>query len=451
VATATRPRRKAVRRPRPAAPAPIMRPTTAAPRRASGGAGSAPVTTFAPTTRVGGGGGGAPKRTTGAGAPKSKAGATPATVTVADWCSAVLHSAGIVPTRNAVAIMAAWCQKEGGMVHNGYRWNLLNTSQKSGCYSLPGPFPSFCTFHDGVRATAQTLSYGLYSGVRAALRSGDINRFASAIQAVPWCVSNGVPCPGYGDAIRSIYPATAYQHINLGPPGSKTSVPKVHGSGSSSPAGVGTQAQPASFASGLCHALTSGIPGIPGSGSLGGLVCPGSSPTGYCPGVTLGILHTCIPLTAYLQIAGGVVGLIAGGVLLTVGFGLSSDRVGKAVAAVPGGTAIRAALRSGASRERGAPSEAATRRAPVRPDVDAERESERRARLESAASSRTTRAKLESERVKTARARTSAARARARTARAAPPRATPAREPTRAEVLQMIRSGKARAVKRGGE
>lgn len=121
----------------------------------------------------------------------------PETFGQALFAMGVLAELGIPPTHGAVAGFVGWEKAEGGNWHNTAKRNPLNTRER-----MPGDtlsangFPAYKSWADGVTATARTLKQSNMAGIRAALRTGDQRKIATAIGASPWGTHDLGPITG---------------------------------------------------------------------------------------------------------------------------------------------------------------------------------------------------------------------------------------------------------------
>lgn len=115
-----------------------------------------------------------PTATPGAGAPDT-----------GNFASDLLTGLGVPVTPENLRVIDAWMRAEGGASHN----NPLNTTQ-----GAPGAsdfnsvgVKTYTSYQQGLQATIQTLTNGLYSNILDALRSGtSAKAVADAIAASPW-------------------------------------------------------------------------------------------------------------------------------------------------------------------------------------------------------------------------------------------------------------------------
>lgn len=97
------------------------------------------------------------------------------------------------PSQAIVDFMIEWTIAEdagpGALVRN----NPLNTTQTSGAVTqtINGDgVRGYASYEDGLAATLQTLSYGYYIGIVAALRANDPDAARQALWASPWAASH---------------------------------------------------------------------------------------------------------------------------------------------------------------------------------------------------------------------------------------------------------------------
>jgi hypothetical protein len=108
------------------------------------------------------------------------------------FATALLHRLGIKPNSNNVRALVGWQKAEGGHWNNDAKFNPLNTTQPepgAGNTGTQGNIKVYRSWHQGIEATAKTLTNGKYSGILHALRSGGANDVASAIGNSPWGTS----------------------------------------------------------------------------------------------------------------------------------------------------------------------------------------------------------------------------------------------------------------------
>lgn len=105
------------------------------------------------------------------------------------WAAALLSSGGWPQSGCNLAAVTGWEAAEGGNWGNSARFNPLDTTQaEPGSWSINSvnvmAYPSWA---GGFTATLSTLRNGRYSGILAALQSGDdAQAVADAVAASPW-------------------------------------------------------------------------------------------------------------------------------------------------------------------------------------------------------------------------------------------------------------------------
>lgn len=95
--------------------------------------------------------------------------------TPADFAAALLPALGAPVTAANVSSIVAWEQIEGGNWHNSAAFNPLNTTQPEPGYSQTGTQGNIGVYLDwaqGIKATVDTLTNGLYNDILAALQAG---------------------------------------------------------------------------------------------------------------------------------------------------------------------------------------------------------------------------------------------------------------------------------------
>lgn len=113
--------------------------------------------------------------------------------TPSSWAAALLARLGLPTTSANVTAITAWENAEGGNWHNSDQYNPLNTTQ-----SAPGAVAtnsagvkSYQSWDQGLTATVQTLTNGMYGGILAALGRGDsADAVVSAVVKSPWGTKN---------------------------------------------------------------------------------------------------------------------------------------------------------------------------------------------------------------------------------------------------------------------
>lgn len=109
--------------------------------------------------------------------------------TPATWARALLARLGVPVTDANVQAITAWENAEGGAWHNPDQYNPLNTTQGApGAVSTNAAgVKSYTSWDQGLTATVQTLSNGLYAGILSALGSGkSADAVVSAVVRSPW-------------------------------------------------------------------------------------------------------------------------------------------------------------------------------------------------------------------------------------------------------------------------
>lgn len=105
------------------------------------------------------------------------------------WARALLARLGAPTTSANVSAVTAWEAAEGGHWHNSDRYNPLNTTQpEPGAVSTNNVgVKAYTSWDQGLTATVQTLTNGLYGGILSALSSGqDADQVVSAVVKSPW-------------------------------------------------------------------------------------------------------------------------------------------------------------------------------------------------------------------------------------------------------------------------
>jgi hypothetical protein len=113
--------------------------------------------------------------------------------TPTSWAAALLARLGLPTTSANVTAITAWETAEGGNWHNSDRYNPLNTTQ-----SAPGAVATnsagvkaYQSWDQGLTATVQTLTNGMYGGILTALGRGDsADAVVSAVVKSPWGTKN---------------------------------------------------------------------------------------------------------------------------------------------------------------------------------------------------------------------------------------------------------------------
>lgn len=96
---------------------------------------------------------------------------SPSDQTRADWSHAILAAMGMPQTTENIDSMVCWMTAEGAGGQNNPLNTTLATSGVVGAVNSVG-VKNYATPADGVRATAETLAFGSYAPIRAALLSG---------------------------------------------------------------------------------------------------------------------------------------------------------------------------------------------------------------------------------------------------------------------------------------
>jgi hypothetical protein len=137
--------------------------------------------------------------------------------TPASWAAALLAKLGLPTTSPNLTAITAWENAEGGNWHNSDAYNPLNTTQ-----SAPGAVATnsagvkaYTSWDQGLTATVQTLTNGMYGGILAALSKGSsADDVVSAVVKSPWGTKNisldgaSVTAPaGDGTAVQAGLPS----------------------------------------------------------------------------------------------------------------------------------------------------------------------------------------------------------------------------------------------------
>jgi hypothetical protein len=141
---------------------------------------------------------------------------TTADYTPTTWARALLTRLGVPVSDSNVQAVTAWETAEGGHWSNPDRYNPLNTTQ-----SEPGAVATnsagvkaYTSWDQGLTATVQTLTNGMYAGILGALGQGkSADDVVSAVVKSPWGTKtisvNGVPAdPGTGTGTTGTANAT---------------------------------------------------------------------------------------------------------------------------------------------------------------------------------------------------------------------------------------------------
>lgn len=140
------------------------------------------------------------------------------------WAAALLTRLGVPVTSSNVTAITAWETAEGGNWHNPDRYNPLNTTQPAtGAVSTNGAgVKAYTSWDQGLTATAQTLTNGLYGGILSALSKGSsADDVVSAVTRSPWGTKN-IALSGSASAAAG---STAQDAIHIPTPGDLTSLP----------------------------------------------------------------------------------------------------------------------------------------------------------------------------------------------------------------------------------
>lgn len=154
--------------------------------------------------------------------------------TQAQFAAAVLDRLGIPQSRGALQALVGWEQAEGGHWKNSARYNPLNTTQNmpgSGDTGSQGNISVYKNWNQGVDATVQTLRNGRYGSILSALKAGNPNAVAKAIDSSPWGTHGSL-------VYQTITGAKAPSHVSL--PGSSGNTPPA----AAGPSGSGQPAAP---------------------------------------------------------------------------------------------------------------------------------------------------------------------------------------------------------------
>lgn len=109
------------------------------------------------------------------------------------WAQALLAKLGLPTTSSNVTAITAWEAAEGGHWNDPDKYNPLNTTQ-----SAPGAVAtnsagvkSYTSWDEGLTATVQTLTNGMYAGILSALKGGSsAQSVVSAVVSSPWGTKN---------------------------------------------------------------------------------------------------------------------------------------------------------------------------------------------------------------------------------------------------------------------
>lgn len=104
-----------------------------------------------------------------------------------------------------VGFIVSWCMKEGGGIANPCHFNALNTTYKLDSHDCAGTVQAYPSFSTAILATVRTMEMSAYAPIFRALRRGDLEGAAHALQDSGWCGGPGAPCPGYGAEVLQIY------------------------------------------------------------------------------------------------------------------------------------------------------------------------------------------------------------------------------------------------------
>jgi len=105
------------------------------------------------------------------------------------WAVALLPARKLPISVNGLVAVVAWETAEGGGFGNEAQNNPLNTTQDwPGSWTINSDgVRGYATYADGLWATVQTLGYGAYVGILAALKAGaDPYATATTVGATPW-------------------------------------------------------------------------------------------------------------------------------------------------------------------------------------------------------------------------------------------------------------------------
>lgn len=97
-------------------------------------------------------------------------------MTPALFAQSLLARLSLPQTDSNIAALVAFQAQEGGFMHNTAAFNPMNTTQPMpGSHQAPGldkniRVQAYSDWHEGLEATARTLSNGLYGGILAALK-----------------------------------------------------------------------------------------------------------------------------------------------------------------------------------------------------------------------------------------------------------------------------------------
>ena len=110
------------------------------------------------------------------------------------WAIDLLAGLGnTAPTPATTAFVVEWTLAEDGSSGAFDRNNPLNTTQDGfhATHSINGDgVKGYASRADGLAATLQTLSYGYYTDIVAALRANDPAAAKAALRASPWAASH---------------------------------------------------------------------------------------------------------------------------------------------------------------------------------------------------------------------------------------------------------------------
>lgn len=114
-------------------------------------------------------------------------------VTPRTWAIALLQSMGLPTSKSNVLVIEEWEAREGGHWLNSARYNPLNTTQPAaGTTDINSVHvKAYRSWKQGLRATRETLTNGLYDPILGALRRDDSDAAIAAIRSSPWAGSGG--------------------------------------------------------------------------------------------------------------------------------------------------------------------------------------------------------------------------------------------------------------------
>lgn len=123
---------------------------------------------------------------------------------MSDWRRDLLKSINAPVTKQNLRFLATWQRWEGGHTKNDARFNWLNTTRDA-----PGAVRSinsvgvkaFDSYHNGLRATAQTLMSGRYDDIVAGLVGGNPYKFDVSGGLQTWVSGRPDGNPGYAQKV----------------------------------------------------------------------------------------------------------------------------------------------------------------------------------------------------------------------------------------------------------